>query len=256
MEGAVLQLLSLLGLVAFSVVGGIVGLRIRKLAKATGGAPERWVALCLIAICGVAYPLLIVSQLAPAGAVRVALLSLGVGVAHVGIAAMFLFTWSAFRAGVAWIRWPIAAACAVMAAHWLGVTGILWNARESAGSLADMSPIWSLVPSLVSSVGFAWSGLEALHYWTLLRRRRALGLADALVVNRVFLWGLVGLSSTIINTNNILAIVRGVNTMADPGTALVTAVMGCFNAGALFLAFLPPAGYARWVRGGAEAPAA
>lgn len=251
-----LQLLSFLGLVAFSVVGGVVGLRIRTLAKATGGAPERWVALCLIAICGVAYPLLIVSQVVSAGAVRVALLSLGVGIAHVGIAAMFLFTWSAFRSELAWIRWAIAAVVVGMAAHWLGVTAILWNARESAGSMADMNPIWSLFPSLVSSVGFAWTGIEALHYWTLLRRRRALGLADALVVNRVLLWGLVGLSSTIINANNILAIVRGVNTMTDPGTALVTAVLGCFNAGALFLAFLPPAGYARWVRGGDAAPAA
>ena len=250
-----LQLLSLLGLVAFSVVGGIVGLRIRKLAKATGGAPERWVALCLLAICGVAYPLLIGSQVVPAGAVRVALLSLGVGIAHVGIAAMFLFTWSAFRAELAWIRWAIAAVIAAMAAHWVGVTAILWSARESAGSMADMHPIWSLFPSLVSSVGFAWTGIEALRYWPLLRRRRALGLADALVVNRVLLWGLVGVSSTIINANNILAIVRGVNTMMDPGTALVTAVLGCFNAAALFFAFLPPASYARWVRGGEAAPA-
>jgi hypothetical protein len=251
-----LQLLSLVGLVAFSVVGGIVGLRIRKLAKTTGGAPERWVALCLLAICGVAYPLLIVSQVAPAGALRVALLSLGVGIAHVGIAAIFLFTWSAFRAEAAWIRWPIAAVCVAMGAHWVGVTGILWNARESAGSMADMSPVWSLFPSLVSSVGFAWTGGEALHLWSLMRRRQALGLADALVVNRVLLWGLVGLSSTIINANNILAIARGVNTMADPGTALVTAVMGCFNAAALYLAFLPPAGYARWVRQGTQAPSA
>jgi hypothetical protein len=249
-----LQLLSLLGLVAFSVVGGVVGLRIRKLAKATGGAPERWVALCLIAICGVAYPLLIGSQVVPAGAVRVALLSLGVGIAHIGIAAIFLFTWSAFRAGVGWIRWPLAAAIAAMAAHWLGVTAVLWDARESAGSMADMSAIWSLFPSLVSGAGFAWTGIEALRYWPLLRRRRALGLADALVVNRVLLWGLVGVSSTIINVNNILAIVRGVNTMMDPGTALVTAVLGCFNAAALFLAFLPPASYARWVRGGAAPP--
>jgi hypothetical protein len=234
----------------------VVGLRIRKLARATGGAPERWVALCLIAICGVAYPLLIGSQMVPAGALRVALLSLGVGTAHVGIAAIFLFTWSAFRADVAWIRWPVGAAIAAMVAHWLGVTAVLWNARESAGSMADMSAIWSLFPSLVSGAGFAWTGLEALHYWTLLRRRRALGLADALVVNRVFLWGLVGLSSTIINVNNVVAIVRGVNTMVDPGTALTTAVLGCFNAVALFLAFLPPAGYARWVRGGRATGAA
>jgi hypothetical protein len=188
--------------------------------------------------------------------VRVGLLSLGVGIAHVGIAAMFLFTWSAFRAELAWLRWAIAAVAVAMAAHWLGVTAILWKARESAGSLADMNPIWSLFPSLVSSVGFAWTGIEALRYWTLLRRRRALGLADALVVNRVLLWGLVGVSSTIINANNILAIVRGVNTMMDPGTALVTAVLGCFNAAALFLAFLPTAGYARWIRGGSGTAAA
>jgi len=248
-----LQLLSLAGLVAFAVVGGAVGFRIRKLARATGGAPERWVALCMLAICAVAYPLLMVSQVLPAGVVRIALLSLGVAVAHVGIAAIFLFTWSAFRPDVRWIRFPLAILFATMAAHWIGLSALLWSLRASAASMADLSPGWSLYTSATSGAGFAWTGIEALRYWPLLRRRRALGLADALVVNRILLWGLVGLSSTIINVNNVLAILRGVNTMLDPGTALVTATFGCFNAAALFLAFLPPASYARWVRGGGEA---
>jgi hypothetical protein len=251
-----LQLLSLAGLVAFSVVGGLVGWRIRKLARATGGAPERWVALCLLAICAVAYPMFLLGQLVPPSAVRVGLLSLGIAVAHVGVGAIFMFTWSAFRPDVRWIRYPMGAAFAMMAAHWIGVTAMLWGVRDTTATLADASAFWSLFSSAVSGVGFAWTGWEALRYWPLLRRRQALGLSDALVTNRVLLWGLVGLSSTIINVNNIFAILRGINTVTDPGTALTTATLGCFNALALFLAFLPPAGYARWVRNSGAAAAA
>ena len=252
-----LQLLSLASLVAFSVVGGLVGWRIQKLARATGGAPERWVALCLIAICAIAYPMFLVGQIIPPGALRVVLLSLGVAFAHVGVGAIFLFTWSAFRPEARWIRFPIGAAFTTMAMHWIGVSWVLWGMRDAAASLADASAFWTLYTTVVSGVGFAWTGAEALRYWPLLRRRQALGLTDALVTNRVLLWGLVGLSSTIINVNNVFATMRGINTVTDPGTALVTATLGCFNALALFLAFLPPAGYARWVRGGAAAaPAA
>jgi hypothetical protein len=249
-----LQLLSFVGLVAFALVGA-VGFRIQKLARTTGGAPERWVAICLLAICGVAYPLLIASAVVPAGAVRIAAVSLGIAFAHVGIAAGILFTWSAFRPEVRWLRWPIGLGFAAMFAHWVGITTVLWGMRAGASSIADASIWWSLFTSATSGIGFGWTGVEALRFWSLLRRRQALGLADALVVNRVLLWGLVGVSSTLINIHGVFAILRGVNQVTDPSSALMTAVFGCFNGVALYLAFLPPASYVRWVRGGGE-PAA
>jgi hypothetical protein len=249
-----LQLFSLASLVAFSVVGGVVGWRIRKLARATGGAPERWVGVCLLAICAIAYPLLIVGQALPPGAARVAALSLGIAVADVGVAAIYLFTRSAFRPDVRWLGVVLAVPFAGMAAHWGVVTGMLWDAQ--GGSIADAGPFWSLFTSAVSGGGFAWTGVEALRYWALLRRRVALGLADPLVVHRMLLWGLVGVSSTTINLQNAFAIVRGIDTLSDPASMLTTAFLGSFNAVALWLAFLPPAAYARRVRGAAGAPGA
>lgn len=250
------QLLSLVSLVAFAGVGGFVGWRILKLARATGGAPERWVAVCLLAICAVAYPLLVVNQAVVPGGARVVLLLLGLGSAHVGIAAAFLFTRSAFRPDVRWLRYALAVVFAMMGAHWVGIATVLWGMRDSVETIVDAGPFWSLFASAVSGVGYAWTGAEALRYWLLLRRRVPLGLADPLVVNRMLLWGLVGISSTVLNVVTSFAIARAVNLMTDPVTMLTTAVLGSFNAAALWIAFVPPARYARWVRGGEPSVAA
>ena len=66
----------------------------------------------------------------------------------------------------------------------------------------------------------------------------------------MLLWAGVGFSSVIINTVNAVGILRGVNILQDPLTMIATGVFGSLNSVGLWLAFLPPAGYARRVRGG------
>jgi hypothetical protein len=227
----VLAFFSFVALVAFCVVGAVVGWRVRRLTRTSGGAAERWVALCLLSICGIAYPLLIAAQALPAGAARVALVSFAVASLDLGLAAMYLFTREVYRRDVAWLRAALALPFAALVVHWAGLTSSLWGARDSVDSLGP--------------------ALESLAYWALLRRRVGLGLADPLVVNRVLLWGAVGLSTTVINLANGVASWRGVNVLQDPATMLVTGVFGSFNAIALWLAFLPPERYVRLVRRGA-----
>jgi hypothetical protein len=254
----VLALFSLAALVAFCVVGAVVGWRVRRLARATGGAAERWVALCLLSICGVAYPLLIAGQALPAGAAHVALVSFAVASLDLGLASMYLFTREVYRRDVAWLRAALALPFAALVVHWAGLTSSLWGARQAVDSLGPDGPGWTLFSTLISGVGFGWTAVESLAYWALLRRRVALGLADPLVVNRVLLWGAVGLSTTVINLANGVAGWRGVDVLRDPSTMLVTGIFGSFNAVALWLAFLPPERYVRFVRRrapGASAPA-
>jgi hypothetical protein len=247
----VLAFFSFVALVAFCVVGAVVGWRVRRLTRTSGGAAERWVALCLLSICGIAYPLLIAAQALPAGAARVALVSFAVASLDLGLAAMYLFTREVYRRDVAWLRAALALPFAALVVHWAGLTSSLWGARDSLESLGPAGAGWTLFSTLISGVGFGWTALESLAYWALLRRRVGLGLADPLVVNRVLLWGAVGLSTTVINLANGVASWRGVNVLQDPATMLVTGVFGSFNAIALWLAFLPPERYVRLVRRGA-----
>lgn len=243
-----LALFSLLSMLSFSLVGGVVGWRILRLARRTGGKPERWIALCLLFICAIGYPIALVSQLVPPGAARIPILAIGVGAIDFGLFCVYLFTRSVFRPSHRWLRVALALPAAALAVHLVGFTLALWGARSNPAAFVTVGTPWALLTSAVSGLGFAWTGLEALAYWTRYRRRVALGLADALVVNRFLLWALVGLSTTIINAVNASASLRGLNVLLDPTTMIATGGLGLFNAVALWLAFLPPAAYARRIR--------
>jgi hypothetical protein len=65
----------------------------------------------------------------------------------------------------------------------------------------------------------------------------------------MLLLGGVGLSSVVINSFNALGTLRGIDVLHDPTTMIVTGVFGSLNAIGLWLAFLPPEGYVRRVRG-------
>jgi hypothetical protein len=245
----VLALFSLVSLLAFSGVGALVGWRILRLARATGGAPERWVALCLLSICGVGYPIAIASQLLPPGGVRVLTVALGVAAIDFGLGCNYLFTRSVFRPGVAWLRFAVAGVWLALALHWVGLVHALWGARAEPDALTAAGAPWTILVSAISCAGFAWSGSESLRYFAILRRRLALGLADPLVVNRFLLWGLVGVSTMGINFANAWTALRGVNVLQDPFAMAATGCLGLFNAVAMWLAFLPPEAYVRRVRG-------
>jgi hypothetical protein len=72
-----LALFSLVSMVAFCVVGPVVGWRIGPNARRGGGTPERWIALCLLPICAFGYPLLVVAQ-AFSGTAALVAMSLGI----------------------------------------------------------------------------------------------------------------------------------------------------------------------------------
>jgi hypothetical protein len=240
-----LQLFSLVSIIAFSVVGATVGWRIGKIARRTGGAPERWIALCLLPICGFGYPLLVSAQAFAGGAALVAM-SLGIAASDFGLGCIFFFTRAVFRPGVRWLGPLLTSIVALLLFHWGALTVRLLEMRSPVIAFDFRL---TLLVDAVSAVGFGWAAVESLPYAAAPRRRAALGLADPLVANRLLLWGLVGLSTVAINFVNGLAAVRGLNMLQDPVTLLVTGVLGLANALALALAFLTPERYAAWIRG-------
>ena len=246
-----LPLFSLVSMVAFSIVGAVVGWRILHIARRTGGVPERWIALCLLPICGFGYPLLVAAQ-AFSGLPAMIAMSLGVAAANFGLAAIFFFTRAVFRPTVRWLGPSLFVAVALLLFHWGALTIALLETRSPTRAFSLQLTI---LVDLVSAAGLGWAAIESLTYWAALRRRLALGLADPLVANRMLLWGLVGVSSVAINFQNGLAAARGLNMLQDPVTLLVTGVLGIANALALGLAFAAPPSYAAWIRSRAAAPA-
>ena len=239
-----LALFSLVSMVAFCVVGTVVGWRIGRIARRGGGTPERWIALCLLPICAFGYPLLVAAQ-AFSGTAALVAMSLGIAASNFGLGCIFFFTRAVFRPHVRWLGVALGSIVALLLYHWGALTIGLFETRSP--QLAFRLGLTLLVDA-VSAAGFGWAALESLAYGAALRRRVALGLADPLVANRMLLWGLVGLSTVVINFVNALTAWRGLNMLQDPLTLLVTGVLGMSNALALALAFATPERYAAGVR--------
>ena len=95
-----------------------------------------------------------------------------------------------------------------------------------------------------------WAGLESLLYYVKLRRRLAVGLADAVTADRLRLWSIAMLAA--FATSATALTLRGFGVAMTPTlTGLVVGPLGIVSASAMWLAFLPPQRYLRWVAGGA-----
>ena len=177
---------------------------------------------------------------------------------HLGLTiaciALFNFTRIVFRPAAAWACWvqragsagAILAFCALFLDHGL--------VREEATSV--------LVANSVRAASFAWCFAEALHYWTLMRRRLAMRLADPIVANRFGLWSVwTGcLTATLVF---VLAGRIGGALMDVDGSALPAAmpfvrafILACIGAcmTAIWLSFFPPSRYLDWIEKRNAAP--
>ena len=113
-----------------------------------------------------------------------------------------------------------------------------------------------------------WVTVESFRYWSILRRRLRLGLADAVVANRFLLWGIWS-AATFVNlaadpvarvayvalAGSSTEIVMDVLWPVGLGTMGVAMVLGIVSAATLLLTFFPTAAYRRWVEARAEARA-
>jgi hypothetical protein len=249
---AALELLVLASAVAFVGVGAGVGVKLLALARRTGGFPELVVGFSLLVLAGVAWPLMLVARApVPPAALRAAYVGASLTMA-LGWAGVFLFTWRVFRPDAGWARVLAGAGIAgVLAA---GLAGAI-RALTLPDAMALRKPALPGVVLLLSAQAvYAWTALESFRYRTLLRRRIPLGLADPLVADRFGLWGWTGLCGA----GSILPATWASLTGGDPGSQLshlVVGVCGLVSSGVLYLAFLPPAAYVRFVRENAPAPA-
>jgi len=169
----------------------------------------------------------------------VRLLFIGIPALTVSSLSAYAFTYTVFRRGERWARGVVLAG--VLLSAWGA-----WHQLHGPNGVADISHLQ--VEFLLGRFAcFAWGTYEALRAYGMARRRRALGLADPVVVNRFLLFGiwfgLMGVMPLTLAWARFTAGTAGQMAAAGIGPKIIGMVMIV----ALVLTFFPPRKYVSWV---------
>lgn len=245
-------MIALVGVAMLLFVGvcSAVGVRLLWLARAGGGRPALLCGngFCLIAILGFPLGVLSGQGLAPVAQVHLPLAAISLLANLLGIACFFVFNVSVFRPTALWAHTLAGAAIAGTAMACVAIVSALAVAPGSASSFA-VTWGWSVTFQALCALCFFWMGCEALREWWLSRRRLALGLSDATVSNRLLMWGVFGISTTLLCSVLLAVQLSGQPTATSLVAQLSQALFGVLSSGAALLAFFPPRAYLGRVRG-------
>jgi hypothetical protein len=228
--------------VAFLVLtAAVVATRTYALWFRTRGLPELLLSLYLTFATVLGYPVVIAMTQIPASQAR-ALHAVGLLLSSLGPLCLLLFTLKVFRPDAAWARvvFCLALLPSVVGSTLYGIE-VAGPSPRPTGELVGVN----LLNSTANAVAYFWATFEALAYHRQLRLRLRLGLAEAAVVDRMLLWGLMTLAAGVAVAINLVAMIAG--HFLSPPIVVVSSVLGLGHACCLFLAFHPPRWYAAWV---------
>jgi hypothetical protein len=235
-----------------ALVGTLVGLKLLGIAARTRKLPELAVGAGLFAYAAVSQPALLAQQALgeeTSLALRMGVIGLRVLAHSVTLLSLSLFTWRVFGAESRW-RLALAAGLAVAALISGGMSIRASWLLLSAGVPVPLHARLGMIPNYVLT--FGWVSLESLRYYLLMRKRRALGLADPVVTNRFFVWGAgEGVATLVVLALLVAMMIRREILTADPFVSWFVTLAGFVNALVWWLAFTPPKAYLRWVGGSA-----
>jgi hypothetical protein len=240
-------------LAVFVLVVGSVGWRLLALWRRSQRVPELLLGLGLVLMSCVAIPLAGVGRLPATSGTLLGKTCFATSLASVAVAVVLLiaFTQRVFRPGA---RWAVAlfVAVSIAAAAAAGWTGWVNFAGDSIDEIVvRMRPgSMALLGSLFAC--FAWASGESLLYHANLKRRLAYGLADPVLVDRFFLWGVsAGATSALLGV--LLYFVQsGMVLLRETVSLTAIALVGTLMSTAWYLTFLAPASYLERVRKRAE----
>lgn len=245
-----MKILALLAMLAFVVVGAVVGARLLLLARRTRQLPEFAVGLSLFSYSIFCEPLAVASR--PIGMAfgldaRLAVLALALLANWVTVTGVYLFTFTVFRRGTAWGKAAVAFGSLVTVV--MSVVLLSDIARQGAiGEQTLLTRACLAGMSLNFAACMAWTAAEAVRYHGLMRRRMALGLADPVVTNRFLVWGVGSAACAGLSLSLVVCSAIGLNLVVHPVPILLLSVCGLTAAICWMLSFLPPAAYLDWVR--------
>ncbi len=239
------------GFLAFFVVALVVGVRLLLLWGRTRELPELLIGLGVLGIGPVGFGLLVVAQESQASlpGLRLTLMGAGTLAVVVGVACKLVFNWRVYHPESRRIAFLVYAGIVLLGVFFL---------RDALGGFLGyerMDPAF-YARSFLQVLALLWGSGEALHYWSRMRRRLRLGLADPVVCNRFLLWGLGAGAAGLGSLVGVLAqVASGIPHGEIPWVLASSSAHGLAAAVCMWLAFVPPAAYTRYVasRSSAEA---
>jgi hypothetical protein len=239
-----------IGFGAFLVSSLAIGLRLVWLAHRNRELPELLIGLGILGIgpvgfAGTVFALLLGSRHPSAASCLLVAATLAL---CGGSVAAYIFNWMVFRPGDRWAK------AVVVGAGLLFVILFVGRLATSDFVVPLHLNAWYHLQSITVTACLLWGSGESLRYYGIMRRRLRLELADPLVTNRFLLWGL-GIGSAGVGSLISVAftLVTGIPMQEFGWITLSNSLFGLAAAVLMWIAFLPPATYRRWIRGLATA---
>ncbi len=240
-----MQVLVGIGFAAFFVASLTVGVRLLILGRRTRQLPELLIGLGVLGIGPIGFGIALIAELVRQQQPAAAPLMFGISLLAVGIGAfsVFVFNWRVYYPDNKSVQLLVWIAGGALTATWLSDMVL-----SGFHNPYDFTPQY-VCRSLIQVSCLLWGSAEAFRYGFKLRRRLRLGLADPVVTNRFFLWGVgtgaAGIGSLIGLTTQAIT---GMPLFDVPWLTLSSSLHGLVAAVAMWLAFVPPARYLSRVR--------
>jgi len=225
------------------IIGWLVTLRLFRLARETGAAPERLLATGFGGLFCVGYPLAAISRGPGLGETNEGSLIFAIGMLGMmtGIAALSRFPRVVFRPDQSWALVASVSIMALGAVAGVGSIVVVALSRTRAEPVAEMQP-WALTLFFAIGLSTGWNALESTLYYRSMKKRMVLGIADAATTHRFLLWAIAGWVSSI-QVGAILAIrASGLPILAPLPMSLI-AFSSLITALCWWLAFFMPDSY-------------
>jgi len=113
---------------------------------------------------------------------------------------------------------------------------------------SPLTSVWYWLRWTGATVACAWIGVEASIQYRMAGRREALGLSDALVRNRLLLWGGVGVCWVVLQIVYIGQDIAWARTQQWPAFSdTLVGIIEFLSIGMVWIAFFPPRAYRAWI---------
>ena len=225
------------------VVYLIAGIRLLRLSKRTGEAPERLLGVCFIAIAASALSYVLPNF--PAFESLWVPLNFTGRVLVIPYSVIFaLFTWRVFRPAARWGAWLVWGSASLL------VVGVGGSAMGGDWEGFSIGSGWFWLEWVGYTLPFGWAGSETFAQYSRARRRVRLGLSDPLVCNRYLLWALFGTLQVLLCLIILpqYAEYEASNRFTQVWDALYGGVE-ILSLVMIWLVFFSPAVYRRWING-------